>query len=390
MKHVFSALIGLLIFQLAMAQDSEEKDIMVDGKERYYTMVTPSDYSADNEYPLVISLHGYYQYISSYRAMIGLDSIAEKEKFIVAYPMGGIVELVTNPMPNCLFPEGLGWDANGYFKQKHGHNDEKFILELMDQLEKDYNINKSRIYLMGASNGGFMASKIAAKHPEKFAAVSCWRLIDSAQATATVPMMITQGDQDPIGNLKGWSLGFTKWNDIKHDWLNVNGCDTNATLVELEDLDTTDGSTVTLYKYNGTETNQEVWIYMENGGGHLMPHSPLIERCPDLGEGNRDYKTGEVTWNFFKRHQLTTTSISQIELKHNIYPNPANQVFTITINDLEVARLTIVDINGKEVVNSMLSKGTNMIETSHLNNGVYLYQIQNANGVASGKLLIKR
>ncbi|MFY0675327.1 MAG: T9SS type A sorting domain-containing protein [Bacteroidia bacterium] len=390
MKHIFTTLVGILIFQLAIAQDSEEKDIMIDGKERYYTMVTPTDYSAENEYPLVVSLHGYYQYIKTYRAMIGLDSIAEKEKFIVAYPMGGIVQLTTNPMPGCLMPEGVGWAANGFFKQKHGHDDEQFLLQLIDQLAKDYNIDKTKIYLMGTSNGGFMASMMAAKHPQKFAAVSCWRLVDSAQTTGTVPMMISQGDKDPIGNLSGWTPDFTKWNDIKKDWLNANDCDTNATVVELEDIDPTDGSTVTLYKYSGSETNQELWLYMENNGGHLMPHQALIDRCPELGEGNRDYKAGEVTWNFFKRHQLSTTSISQIELNHSVYPNPASHMFSITINDQENAKLTIIDINGKVVVNQTVNRGTNRIEISHINNGIYLYQIQNKSGVGSGKLLIER
>lgn len=48
------------------------------------------------------------------------------------------------------------------------------ILDAIDWAIRHYEIDESRIYLAGASGGGHMAMLMAAKHPERFSAVSAW------------------------------------------------------------------------------------------------------------------------------------------------------------------------------------------------------------------------
>ncbi|MBX3436303.1 MAG: prolyl oligopeptidase family serine peptidase [Planctomycetaceae bacterium] len=48
------------------------------------------------------------------------------------------------------------------------------ILDAMDWASERYSVDKSRIYLAGASGGGHMSLLMAGRHPERFSAVSAW------------------------------------------------------------------------------------------------------------------------------------------------------------------------------------------------------------------------
>ncbi|MCA9039128.1 MAG: prolyl oligopeptidase family serine peptidase [Planctomycetaceae bacterium] len=48
------------------------------------------------------------------------------------------------------------------------------ILDSIDFMTKNYQIDPTRIYLAGTSGGGHMSMLMAAKHPERFSAVSAW------------------------------------------------------------------------------------------------------------------------------------------------------------------------------------------------------------------------
>ncbi len=49
--------------------------------------------------------------------------------------------------------------------------DVRFISDLVDELEKDYNIDPTRIYADGLSNGGGMAFVLSCKLSDRIAAV---------------------------------------------------------------------------------------------------------------------------------------------------------------------------------------------------------------------------
>ncbi len=48
------------------------------------------------------------------------------------------------------------------------------ILDALDWVIDKYNVDMSRVYLAGASGGGHMSLLMAARHPERFSAVSAW------------------------------------------------------------------------------------------------------------------------------------------------------------------------------------------------------------------------
>ncbi len=73
----------------------------------------------------------------------------------------------------------------------------------------------------------------------------------------------------------------------------------------------------------------------------------------------------------------------------NIYPNPANE--QITINNLEVGNLTVLNLQGKVIANySILEKQNLELNTSGMLNGCYLIVWQGKEGVLSKKVIVAR
>ena len=71
---------------------------------------------------------------------------------------------------------------------------------LLDEIEANYRVDKSRIYLTGMSMGGYGSFAWAAAEPERFAAVApvCGGgSEDSAKAIADLPIWIFHGTEDP-------------------------------------------------------------------------------------------------------------------------------------------------------------------------------------------------
>ena len=80
----------------------------------------------------------------------------------------------------------------------------------------------------------------------------------------------------------------------------------------------------------------------------------------------------------------------------SISPNPANEntTFNLTLTTNGLVNINIFDITGKfidNVNNDFLSKGSHVIpyNTSNLNSGIYIYQIEAGKQLISGKLIKK-
>ena len=80
-------------------------------------------------------------------------------------------------------------------------------------------------------------------------------------------------------------------------WAGINGCDAVPDSTELEDLNTDDNSTVTLFEYNNCESDYEVLLYRINGGGHTVPGED-----GGMGNTNMDINANVEIWNFFRRN----------------------------------------------------------------------------------------
>jgi predicted peptidase len=82
------------------------------------------------------------------------------------------------------------------------------ILELIEYIEKNYNIDSTRIYVCGMSLGGYGTLEVAAKYPNRIAAgvaICGGGNVNDACNLAKVPLWIQHGDKDvavPISQSK--------------------------------------------------------------------------------------------------------------------------------------------------------------------------------------------
>ncbi|MCH8047758.1 MAG: prolyl oligopeptidase family serine peptidase [Planctomycetes bacterium] len=76
---------------------------------------------------------------------------------------------------------------------------QQILVDLLDDIEKRYRVNKDRVYLTGLSLGGYGSWTLAAAHPERFAAVVpiCGGGDPKdAERLKTLPIWVFHGDKD--------------------------------------------------------------------------------------------------------------------------------------------------------------------------------------------------
>ena len=125
------------------------------GDKRNYILHEPPTYTSSSAVPLMIALHGNTWTAARFRDLTQLDQIADSKNFIVAYPDGVIKT----------------WNA-GNCCSTLGTDDVTFISGMIDSISTRYNIDKSRVWVLGWSAGGMMAYRAACEISEKVTAIA--------------------------------------------------------------------------------------------------------------------------------------------------------------------------------------------------------------------------
>ncbi|MCH2547746.1 MAG: alpha/beta hydrolase-fold protein, partial [Alphaproteobacteria bacterium] len=128
-----------------------------DKRERSYYLFAPKG-DAKTALPLVLVLHGGGGSPQNIANVTGFSELAAKEKFLVGYPAGTGRISTWNAGKCCGYAERLNVDDVG------------FIEKLIADVKTRRNVDASRIYVTGISNGGMMAYRLACEMGEVFAA----------------------------------------------------------------------------------------------------------------------------------------------------------------------------------------------------------------------------
>jgi predicted peptidase len=161
--------------------DRVHKD--ADGKEAKYVLFVPHDYKGDKPYPLILFLHG-----------AGEAQGGTKQPVEVG--IGPVIKKHEKTFP-CItiFPQSQKrtWRA--------GSPDANRALAILDEVQKEYKVDAKRVYLTGLSMGGFGTWSLAAKYPERWAAIApiCGGGDPkAADAIKDVPCWCFHGGADPV------------------------------------------------------------------------------------------------------------------------------------------------------------------------------------------------
>ncbi|MEM1118990.1 MAG: PHB depolymerase family esterase [Bacteroidota bacterium] len=312
-----------------------EKTMMVDGLEREYLLYLPEGYITGEELPLVLHFHGFGINAQTQMELARMNEVADTGRFIIAYPQGTIVKMNAPGTPS----EGPGFnvsypgDTSLFITEV---DDVSFVDQLIDELDRHYNIDLTRVYATGWSNGGNMSHVLACELSDRIAAIA------PVAGTAffrrecpnprSLPILQIHGTMDPIidydlGNVSqtGDISGVGAYLDY---WLASNNCEGEPTVTMLPDLTDSDSSTVELQVWEGCE--QEVRHFKVLNGGHQWPGG--INLFPFVGNFNLDFSASAEIWKFFSRHSLPmnetqllakTVEVAGLEREYRLYVPPS-------------------------------------------------------------------
>src|SRR5438067_10520070 len=110
-----------------------------DGSDRSYRIHEPAGRPEGQHRPLVLALHGGGQDATAMAKLTGLDNIADREGFTVAYPMGR----------HRRWNDGL---------TPATADDVGFLATVIDRVAASTPIDRNRLFLTGVSDGAVMAN----------------------------------------------------------------------------------------------------------------------------------------------------------------------------------------------------------------------------------------
>jgi len=261
------------------------------GEKREYLLYVPRSYDRSKPTPLVISMHGAGLWGASQRDISRWNRIADNAGCIVVCParLGGKGVRVWRAEPG----DGLMKDV-------------RFISELIDTLRASYNIDSTRIYANGLSNGGGMSFVLSCTLSDRIAAVG---MVAAAQTLPwtwctdqrPVPMIAFHGTADPDVPYNGGSAWISprpfpnvpRWTA---NWARRNRCGANP-------VESTVAPDVTRRTYTQCADDATVVFYTIDGGGHTWPGGmPLPEWF--VGRTTRSIDATRLMWAFFTEHPL--------------------------------------------------------------------------------------
>jgi polyhydroxybutyrate depolymerase len=246
-----------------------------------------------------MAFHGGYGSGKRIARNTGFNEIADQEGFIVVYPDG----------INRHWNDGRG-TANPEI------DDVGFVKVLIERLVKFRNVDPSRIYATGLSNGGQFTQRLACEMSDQiaaFAAVSATfpaALKPNCKPKNPVSILMINSPNDPLvpwegGEGRGLGGQILSVPETVELWRKHNGCSPVAQTESLPNIAPSDGTRVRVSRYTGNCNRSEVLIYAIEGGGHGWPDG--YENAPTsmAGKTSRQLKASQAIWNFFKRHSLS-------------------------------------------------------------------------------------
>ncbi|GLH96014.1 extracellular catalytic domain type 1 short-chain-length polyhydroxyalkanoate depolymerase [Phytohabitans aurantiacus] len=239
--------------------------------DRPFRLYVPGGYDSDREAPLVVALHGFETDAAMQENYFKLTPEAERRGFLYAMPEGTknrAGDRFWNAADACCDFDRSGVDDSGYLRK------------VIDAVTRTYAVDGRRVYVIGFSNGGYMAHRMACEHSALIAAI-----VSLAGAATNDPSRCTphravsvlqiHGTADRIvryGGGQNTTGSYPSVADTIGLWRGLNGCtdraDTSAPPIDLDSGLTGAETAITAYT-TGCRDGTLVELWSIKDGGHI-------------------------------------------------------------------------------------------------------------------------
>jgi poly(hydroxyalkanoate) depolymerase family esterase len=294
-----------------------------------YKLWMSSGYQKEKPVPLVLMLHGCTQKTEDLAEMSGMNDLADKNNFLVAYPEQSAT---ANPL-RC-------WN---WFDLKHQSRDAgepALIAAVIQDISSSYRVDAKRVYAVGISAGGAMAVVMVAAYPETFAGLGVIAGAEYKAGTTVQAGLAAMKSGGPDPNQQGLlafqsiqkSLGGSKKrmpviafhgmkdpyvSPLNTDQLIAQWAQTNDYLDDRKDNDTVNitssketkgavpkGYSFAKYSYYDDEKRLLMEKWLVEDLGHAWPGSPISNQFADPKGPNASAEM----WRFFGEVNLDSSA----------------------------------------------------------------------------------
>ena len=179
----------------------------VTGESIPYRLFVPSRWPPSTRLPMLVTLRAGQTVDGPYRAGNDLVKQAEARGYVVVTPMG--YRPLRQPYYGSTYriarPDGPA-AADGWTPEENARA-EQDVLHVIDLVTREYNVDTSRIYLHGQNPSASGALHLAAKYPERFAAVvvSSGPIVYDGypfERLKGMGLLVIHGDQDTVNPME--------------------------------------------------------------------------------------------------------------------------------------------------------------------------------------------
>lgn len=288
-----------LIFASA-ACCNEVRTLQVGGVARSYVLHLPPA-TVKAPHPLLLLLHGGGGRGQGMLRLTGIEAAADRTGFVVAMPDG--IDRHWN-------------DGRSTIKNKQA--DIAFIAALIDRIEQDYPIDRSRVAAAGISNGAIFAERIGCDLADRvgtIAAIAGTRARDYAphcRPARAISVLQFDGTDDPIMPYAGGKVAdfgghgeggeVLSVDETAMFWSRNNGCSGISSAQPLPAPALLDPTRVTLRTGQDCRGGSALQVYSIHGGGHAWPGG--LQYLPRLiiGRTTRQIDASGIILRFVLEH----------------------------------------------------------------------------------------
>lgn len=280
-------------------------ETVVGDRTRSYAVYIP-DHHGKERLPLVMVLHGQGGNGAQVLTQGHWLQAAKQHHFALVAPDGVLAH--PDRTESFLFNR-RSWSAGpsiGAPAEAQGVDDIGFLRAVLDQVQSNVAIDRTRTYVTGFSNGAAMAFRAAAELPGRFAAVapvSNALLVPVPREPIPPSLLLIWGTADPLNPIAGGKVKRAGQTYVRPSaeqslqaWGNALGCSQRRTVMTLS-------PGVEQIEAQGCPSGAEAELVIIDGLGHQWPGGVTYLRVI-AGPGTSALNATQLIWRFFARHEL--------------------------------------------------------------------------------------